>query len=90
MSPLQVAHEENEWRTKEPRCPKLPAQYHELFRDIVIPGTLELRNLKDGRILKLHTGAEDSEVLLREEDGSVAYLLVDGLRYGASTPDTST
>ena len=47
--------------------------------DYFLPGTLLLRNLVDGRVITLHTGQEDSEVLDVENDGTLLYRVNDSI-----------
>ncbi len=45
--------------------------------DMYMPGVLELRNLATGRVVKIFTGQQDSEVLGVAADGRVAYRVND-------------
>ena len=46
-------------------------------RDMYMPGVLELRSLATGRLVKIFTGQQDSEVLGVAADGRVAYRVND-------------
>jgi hypothetical protein len=58
----------------------LPDVYHnftDAFRDLYLPGKIQLLNLADGRRLTLDTGQMDSEVLGIQPDGEMTYRIYD-------------
>ncbi|MGH9506919.1 MAG: hypothetical protein ACRD13_08345 [Terriglobales bacterium] len=71
--------EENEryvpvWKLRGSPYPNIRGTYKP---DMYMPGILKLRNLKTGRVVAIHTGQQDSEVLGVALDGRVAYRVND-------------
>jgi len=85
----------NERGSESPNLPNVQAEYaFGVARDSIMPGSLELDNIEDGRRITIQTYQEDSEILLVTAAGVVLYRVNESIFeariQGSKLVDTAT